>query len=41
MDMQKAGTPAATSWQPELVLTLEQIDNFVAHLKEKNTSRGL
>lgn len=40
MDMQKTGTLITASRQPELVLTLEQIDNFVAHLKEKKYIKG-
>lgn len=40
MDMQRTETPAAASWQPELVLTLEQINDFVAHLKEKKYIKG-
>lgn len=30
----------AASWQPELVLTPELIDSFIAHLKEKNYIQG-
>ena len=40
MNMQKTGTSTTVSWQPELVLTLGQIDNFVAHLKEKKYIKG-
>lgn len=40
MKKQKTETQAAVSWQPELVLTPRLIDDFIAHLKEKNYIKG-
>lgn len=40
MEQQKTGIQTAASWQPELVLTPELIDNFIAHLKERNYIQG-
>lgn len=40
MEQQKTGIGTAASWQPELVLTPELIDSFIAHLKEKNYIQG-
>lgn len=40
MKKQKREIQAAVSWQPELVLTPELIDDFIAHLKEKNYIKG-
>ena len=40
MEKQKMGNQAIASWQPELVLTPELIDNFVAHLKERKYIKG-
>lgn len=39
MEQQKTGMQPAASWQPELVLTPELIDGFIAHLKEKNYNK--
>ena len=39
MEQQKTGMQTAASWQPELVLTPELIDGFVAHMKEKNYNK--
>lgn len=36
VEQQKTKIGTAASWQPELVLTPELIDSFIAHLKEKN-----
>lgn len=40
MEQQKTKIGTAASWQPELVLTPELIDSFIAHLKEKNYIQG-
>lgn len=40
VDKQTTWSSVADSWQPELVLTLEQIENFVAHLREKKYIQG-
>lgn len=40
MKEQKKGTQTAASWQSELVLTLEFINSFIVHLKEKNYIQG-
>ena len=40
MEEQKVGNRTVTSWQPELVLTPELIDNFVSHLKEQKYIKG-
>ena len=40
MEQQKTGIQTAASWQPELILTPELIDNFIAHLKERNYIQG-
>lgn len=40
MEQQKMKIETAASWQPELVLTPELIDSFIAHLKEKNYIQG-
>ena len=40
VEQQKTKIGTAASWQPELVLTPELIDSFIAHLKEKNYIQG-
>ena len=40
MKKQKTETQTAVSWQPELVLTPKLIEDFIAHLKEKNYIKG-